>query len=388
MNTTMTQPANFTERTFPPFSLTRLLRTVFTPKGGERVCILIDLEDPHGVRDFGFLKNPDLSIQRHAHDVFYQGLKNGGLAELGLRGGELYAYEVTGGSNLDLPDAAFAPDGRELSLERDIYPNYDIILCISTYSATAPLTAFAKKYGFRGATMHGMNKVILASGLAVDYDEVSWEAEKLRLGMTHADWVEIDYEYSGKKYTLHLDLGAQEAQKSHGLCRGGPDVANLPAGEIYYVPESAQGQFPMRYEDGTIGLQEVSGGRIKRATLLRGDQKTIDEHNHKLSSDPVTGELGELGFGTQRLPVSGRDIQDEKILGTMHVATGRSDHLGGKLTPDRFANKKNATHDDILFAPTKTPEIWVPQVRMHRKGETVVLIENYEPAAYMQRLLA
>ena len=53
----------------------------------------------------------------------------------------------------------------------------------------------------------------------------------------------------------------------------------------------------------------------------------------------MTGELGELGFGTQELPVSGRDIQDEKILGTMHVATGRSDHLGGTLTPDRFANK-------------------------------------------------
>ena len=33
-------------RTFPPFSLTRLLRTVFAPKGGERVAILIDLPEP------------------------------------------------------------------------------------------------------------------------------------------------------------------------------------------------------------------------------------------------------------------------------------------------------------------------------------------------------
>jgi hypothetical protein len=51
-----------------------------------------------------------------------------------------------------------------LSLESDIYPNYDIILCISTFSATAPLTAFAKQYGFRGATLHGLNEVILNSG--------------------------------------------------------------------------------------------------------------------------------------------------------------------------------------------------------------------------------
>ena len=383
----MTQPANFTDRKFPPFSLSRLLRTVFAPKGGERVCILIDLDDPREVEGFRFLQNPDLSVQRNAHDVFYQGLRGGVLAELGLRGGEFFAYEITGGSNLDLPDDAFAPDGRKLSLSRDIYTNYDIILCISTYSATAPLTAFAKKYGFRGATMHGMNQIILASGLAVDYDDVSRDAEKLRIGMTRADWAEIDYIFDGQKYTLHLDLGAQEAQKSHGLCRGGPDVANLPAGEIYFVPTGAEGQFPMRYEDGSFGLQHVKAGRIYKATLLRGNPETIEEHNAKLTSDPVTGELGELGFGTQQLPVSGRDIQDEKILGTMHVATGRSDHLGGRLTPDLFASRKNATHDDILFSPTKTPDIQVPQVRLHREGQTHVLIENYSPAAYMRGLM-
>jgi len=384
---TMTQPANFTDRQFPPFSLTRLLRTVFTPKGGERACILIDLENPRDIEGFRFLQNPALTIQKHAYEVFYQGLKNGGLAELNLQGGEMFAYEVTGGSNLDLPEKAFTPDGREVSLVDEVYRKYDIVLCISTYSATAPLTAFAKQYGFRGATMHGMNPIILASGLSVDYDEVSREAEKLRGGMTKADWVEIDYEFDGQKYTLRLELAQQEAQKSHGLCRGGPDVANLPAGEIYYVPAGAEGEFPMRYEDGTIALQHVKGGRIQKATLLRGAQDVVDEHNAKLQSDPVTGEIGELGFGTQRLPVSGRDIQDEKILGTMHVATGRSDHLGGHLTPDLFANKKNATHDDILFSPTKTPEIFVPQVRMHRNGETVSLIEGYVPAAYMRSLI-
>ena len=85
--------------------------------------------------------------------------------------------------------------------------------------------------------------------------------------------------------------------------------------------------------------------------------------------------------------MSGRDIQDEKILGTMHVATGRSDHLGGRLTPDLFASRKNATHDDILFSPTKTPDIQVPQVRLHREGQTHVLIENYSPAAYMRGLM-
>ncbi len=384
MQTTLNPPASQTK--FPPFSLTRLLRTVFNPVSSERVCILIDLPDPALVKDWAFLDDPRFSIQANAYKHFYLGLRDGVLAELGLTGGDFFAYKVTGGSNLDLPDEAWAPDGRELSLSRDIYPEYKIILCISTYSATAPLTAFAKQYGFRGATLHGLNDIILNSGLAVDYNEVSKAAEKLRLGMTRADWVEIDFLVHAQKHTLRLELGQQEAQKSHGLCRGGPDVANLPAGEIYYVPVSAEGEFPLRYEDGTIGLMTVSGGRIVHTSLISGDEATITTHQKKLVSDPVTGEIGELGFGTQELPVSGRDIQDEKILGTIHVATGRSDHLGGHLTPDKFAESKNATHDDILFSPSKTPEITVTQARMSRNGEIKVLIEDFTPI-HMRELL-
>ena len=375
---------------FPPFNLVRLLTTVFAPKPGERVAILIDLPDLKLARDFGFLRDDKLGVQKRAHDVFYQGLKNGGLAELELAGGDMFAYQVTGGSNLDLPATAIAvPSGAEINLEQDVYSKFNIILCISTYSATAPLTAFARRYGFRGATLHGVNDVILRTGLAVDYNDVSRSAEKLRLGMTHADSFEIDFHVDGRKLQLKLLCEKQEAQKSHGLCRGDkPDVANLPAGEIYFVPDGAEGQFPMRYEDGTIGVMDVSGGRIQKAALLRGEQSVVDAHNRKLKSDPVTGEIGELGFGTQELPPSGRDIQDEKILGTLHVATGRSDHLGGRLTPDKFAHASNATHDDILFSPTKTPDIHVSQVRMQRNGQTEVVIENYQPAAYMRRLLA
>jgi hypothetical protein len=377
------------KQNFPPFNLVRLLRTVFEPKPGERIAILIDLADPRMVRDFGFLKDARLTVQRHAYEVFYQGLKNGGLAELKLNGGELFAYQITGGSNLDLPDQAFDPAGKELSLEKDIYPNYDIILCISTFSATAPLTAFAKRFGFRGATLHGLNDSILRTGLAVDYHEVSRQAEKYRLGLTRADWFEIDFLLGGQKHTLKLLCGGQEAQKSHGLCPPGkPDVANLPAGEVYFVPRGAEGAFPLRYEDGTIGLMQVTGGRIEKAILAQGRQSEVDAHNRKLLSDPVTGEIGELGFGTQELPPSGRDIQDEKILGTLHVATGRSDHLGGALTPDKFASARNATHDDILFSPSKTPEIRVTQVRMQRGSQKEIIIEEYRPSAYLRQLLA
>jgi aminopeptidase len=375
---------------FPPFDLARLLRTVFDPRPGQRVAILIDLEDPSLMEGYRFLEDETLSIQRHAHDVFHWGLAEGVAGELGLEGGEMFAYAVTGGSNLDLPDEAVDCEGRRVSLERDVYPAYDLILCISTYSATAPLTAHAKRHGFRGATLHGVNDVILRTGLAVDYAEVSREAEKLRRALTRADAFEIDFEVAGESLTLTLHTEGQEAQKSHGLCLGSkPDIANLPAGEVYFVPRGAEGRFPLRFEeDGTIAVMDVEGGRIVRASLLVGSQEAVDAFNARLAADPVTGELGELGFGTQDLPVSGRDIQDEKVLGTLHVATGRSDHLGGHLTPDRFADRRNATHDDILFSPTKTPEIAVPQARMIRDGRSTVVIEHYEPSAYLLAALA
>lgn len=376
------------ERTFPPFSLSRLLTTCFGQGNGEKVCILIDLPNPADIEDFKFLEDETLSIQNYGYETFYKGFKTGGLEAMNWTGGDIFAYKETGGSNLDMEDGCFDPEGNALSLDADIYPNYDIILTVSTYSATAPLTAKCKQFGFRGATLHGLNQIILATGLSVDYDIVSEEAEKLRLGLTKADRFEIDFEVENKVYTLILYTNGQEAQKSHGLCPPGkPDVANLPAGEVYFVPESAEGVFPFKYDESTIGLLHVEKGRIVKSQFVYGDYAEIEDHNRRLKEDPMIGAIGELGFGTQVLPFSGRDIQDEKILGTIHVATGRDDHLGGNITPDLFKEHQNASHDDVLYAPHKTPEIRLPEARMIRGDQKEVLIRHYKPAEYMLSLL-
>ena len=378
-------------RQFPPFDLVRLLGTVFEPTQGCRVCILIDFDEPAElITDLSFLKSEGFAVQKNAHQHFYRGLHDGAMAALGMSGGEMFAYRCTHGSNLDLADDVWDTAGRLLSLDHDIYPNYDIILCISTFSATAPLTAKCRDYGFRGATLHGLNDVILNSGLAVDYQEVSADAERLRLALTKADSVEIDFALEdGRVLTAWLGLGGQEAQKSHGLCRGlNPDIANLPAGEVYFVPCDAHGQFPMKYEDGTLGVLDVENRCIVRSTLIEGNPATIAAHNARLADDPMTGTLGELGLGTQVLPVSGADIQDEKILGTCHLATGRDDHLGGDILPSMFNKHENSTHDDILFAPHKTPNFNIRQVRMRRGTQQEILIENFRPSRYLLDALA
>ncbi len=378
-------------RKFPAFDLVRLLGTVFAPTQGCRVCILIDFERPEElIKNYAFLDRDGFPVQKNAHKHFYLGLQNGALDELEMTGGEMFAYRCTHGSNLDLADDVWDTKGNKLSLDADIYPNYDLILCVSTFSATAPLTAKCKQYGFRGATLHGLNDVILNSGLAVDYHEVSEDTERLRVALTRADSIEIDFALEdGRVLTAWLGLNAQEAQKSHGLCLGKtPDIANLPAGEVYFVPADACGQFPMKYEDGTLGVLEVKDRCIVHSTLIQGSQATIDAHNARLADDPMTGTLGELGFGTQVLPVSGADIQDEKVLGTCHLATGRDDHLGGDILPSMFKKHENSTHDDILFAPHKTPNFNISQVRMNRGKQREILIENFRPARYLIDALA
>ncbi|HCC19942.1 MAG TPA: hypothetical protein DEP88_01645 [Verrucomicrobiales bacterium] len=378
------------KREYEAFDLARLLDTVFEPTQGCRVCILLDFDDPASMmKGFAYLDEDGFAVQKNAHEHFYKALHAGVMSQLGMTGGEMFAYYCTNGSNLDMQDPCWDVDGNELSLDRDIYSNYDIILCITDWSATAPLTAKCKEFGFRGATMHGVNDVILRSGLSVNYDEVSADAEKVRLAMTGADSIEIDFALEdGRVLTTWLGLNGQDAQKSHGLCKGtSPDVANLPAGEVYFVPTDARGHFPMKYEDGTLGVLEVIDRNIVSSTLIQGDQATIDAHNQRLADDPMTGTLGELGFGTQVLPVSGSDIQDEKVLGTCHLATGRDDHLGGDIIPTMFKQHENSTHDDILFAPHKTPNFNISEVRMKRGDQNETIIKDFHPSDYLMRAL-
>lgn len=367
------------------FDLVRLISTVLHPKPGERLGIFIDLEEPQAVRDLKFLGDPHLTTRRIAYEVFYRGLLEQ-RAALPLSSVEFYAYEPTGGSNLDLPPTVVDLNGQTRTLVEDVLSHLNIVLYLSTYSATAPITAFAKKMGFRGATMHGCNETILRTGLAKDYEEVSAKAERFRQALTRCDNVVIEFETLRQTYRLTLELGRQEAQKSHGLCRTPGEIANLPAGEIYWVPVDARGQFPMKFKDGTLALMEVADGRIRHATLLSGSSQTLASVLTKFQNDPATGALGELGLGTQVLPVADADIQDEKILGTFHVATGRDDHLGGTLGPDQFKDKKNATHEDILFAQHKTPEIKVNGVWMHKDGREELLIQDYQPTEFVKQV--
>ena len=374
---------------FPSFSLERLLGTCFSlPSGDLKSCVLIDLHDPQDVKDFAFLQSSELPVQKRAHDYFFKPLRGDVGKSLGIQNCDLFAFKPTGGSNLDPDNYLVSIRGDEVTFSDHICTEYDLVFAITDYSLTAPLTAMAKKYDFRGATLHGLNDIILNSGLSIDYNLVSRQAELFRSYLDKAHSFKISFECFENKYQLEIQCGGQTAQKSHGICpTGTPDIANLPAGEVYFVPNSASGSFPFRFSDGTISEMHVRDGAIFHAELIRGEDSIVASRNQQLSEDPATGIIGELGFGTQVLPFSGCDIQDEKILGTCHIATGRSDHLGGNLTPDLFNSRENASHDDILYAPPKTPEINVNSVVMEKGEGEVEILQDFCPSSLLLDVL-
>lgn len=102
-------------RVFPKFDLVKLLSTVFTPTKGCKACILVDFDEPRElIKDFAFLRHDGFPVQKKAHQHFYQTLHDGALGELGMTGGDLFAFQCTHGSNLDLKDEVWDTNGTQL----------------------------------------------------------------------------------------------------------------------------------------------------------------------------------------------------------------------------------------------------------------------------------
>lgn len=376
-----------TDLTFPTFDLYRLLESCFEPEPGERLAVLIDLPDPSLVENFRYLNDPAFELQTLAHDEFYQPLRAGVAEQLKLGAVDLYAYQTVSGSNADLPEHAMTPEGRTVDFIKDVCEQHSILLCLSTHSATAPLLALARKIGFRAATMHGINRDVMHSGLCLDYRKVGEDTNRIRVALSPAERAEIDFVYGKQQFRLDIEIGGRHAGKSCGRCPPGQrNVENLPDGEVYFLPKSASGTFPHKFEDGTLAALQVVDGKIVDGTLLEGNPDTLSEGLARFLDDPATAVICEFGLGTSRLPVTGTGIQDEKIFGTFHLATGRCDHLGGYIGPDAFKHARNATHDDHLYNLGRTPEIGA-QVRLVRKDRTDVLIENYVASPLMLDLL-
>ncbi len=105
---------------------------------------------------------------------------------------------------------------------------------------------------------------------------------------------------------------------------------NMPSGEVFTSPleDSADGVITFDVPSGVKGSVvegvrlRFEAGRVVEATATRG-QEVLDA---QLATDRGARYLGEIGIGTNphiRVPTL-KTLYDEKILGTVHLALGRS----------------------------------------------------------------
>jgi leucyl aminopeptidase (aminopeptidase T) len=136
----------------------------------------------------------------------------------------------------------------------------------------------------------------------------------------------------GSDFTL--DLSGRAGISDDGDLTAPGAFGNLPCGEAFIAPLSGEGRF-VAVSLGSLGISDtpvtltVRDGRIVDAEHGLGPQFIELLRRH---GEPGTN-LAELGIGTnERAQLTGNVLEDEKILGTVHVAFGASAGIGGTVS--------------------------------------------------------
>jgi hypothetical protein len=353
--------------------LVDLVRKVFRPMAEDRaMAVLVDLPDREVPDHEEWRQRRELAL------AWTQSL-GGRTAELGLDVA-LFLYRNVRRANAPLPGMAWRHDcGRGLPLRAEemdpaagstfdaVLRGHRIVLAPTEFSATAPLKTAARQMGFRAATMPGFTRAMIPA-LRVDYERVARRCERLRELLHGAVLARIDFAVdrpSGGTHRLVLDIRHRVPHASGGLVPEPGTAGNLPSGETYVAPYEGEiagdpsrssGTFPVQHGDEVV-VYRVEGNRA--CEVLTEGPASRAEASH-LSSEPAYGNLSELGLGVLSdlgvKPV-GRVLLDEKL--GLHLAFGRSDHLGGSVGPAAFSRPENAEHTDHVYVPEMQPRIHV-----------------------------
>jgi leucyl aminopeptidase (aminopeptidase T) len=210
----------------------------------------------------------------------------------------------------------------------------DVVMAptVQSLSHTASRKA-ASEAGARIATLPGVTEEMLARVMSADM------AELRRKGRVVADLLDAGSEARitcPNGSDLRLGLEGRTAIPDAGELGEGNAFGNLPCGEGFISPDetACEGSLVV---DGTIagvGIPaepvrlEVSGGRLGSASGPEGEalRRLLGEHGDEALT------VAELGIGTnETAELTGNVLEDEKILGTAHVAFGASAAIGGNV---------------------------------------------------------
>jgi leucyl aminopeptidase (aminopeptidase T) len=201
--------------------------------------------------------------------------------------------------------------------------------CLPSLSHTSARKR-ASDAGARGATMPGVTADLLARLMSADFDAMGARCHAIARLLAGADEAHLT---CARGTDLTLDLRGRHGIADDGDLSARGAFGNLPCGEGFTSPAGGEGTIAASSlpGPGVVGEPVMLTVRDGRLAGAEGDGAAdylaqLDAHG------PLGRNLAELGVGTNdRATLTGNILEDEKILGTAHVAFGASAAIGGTV---------------------------------------------------------
>jgi leucyl aminopeptidase (aminopeptidase T) len=208
----------------------------------------------------------------------------------------------------------------------------DVILAptVQSLSHTAARKR-ATDAGARCATLPGVTEEMLARVMSADMEGLRRKGHAVADALDTASGAQIT---DANGTDLSLDLSGREAIPDAGELTEPGAFGNLPCGEGFISPANGSGALVVDGSLAGIGLAEepvelvIEGGHL---TSARGAQGMAFVELLTMHGEDGTN-VAELGIGTnEKAILTGEILEDEKILGSCHVAFGASAGIGGAV---------------------------------------------------------
>jgi leucyl aminopeptidase (aminopeptidase T) len=173
---------------------------------------------------------------------------------------------------------------------------------------------------------------MLARLMAIDFDRMRSRSHAVAELLDKASEAKIA---CPRGTDLTLDLKGRHGIADDGDLTAPGAFGNLPCGEGFIAPADGTGTLYAR----SIAAIGLAAGHPAKLTLTKGHltDATEPEGEQLLEILRKHGDAGtnlaELGVGTNdRATLTGNVLEDEKILGTIHIAFGASIAIGGTVS--------------------------------------------------------
>jgi aminopeptidase len=234
----------------------------------------------------------------------------------------------------------------------------DAVICPTSKSLThTRARREASKVGVRVATMPGISVDTLVRCMAADHERIVELTNNVAEKLKGVKTIRIETK-SGTD--ISIPVFRRKVIASTGVLRTIGESGNLPSGEVYVAPweDKTNGKIVIDGSMAELGIiQEPILIDIKDGYIVNIEGGEQAEDLKKILDrvgDPDAKAVAEFGLGTNyKARIIGEILEDEKVLGTVHIAFGNNVTMGGKITVpshiDGIIMRPNIYFDDELI---------------------------------------